>query len=222
MKITFSDLTIAEAQKLLAYATAMEVGLTGPTAEELAKNAGLLSEDEPLQKPRRRRRSKAEMEEARADDAVTEAQKTDTRTEPAPAPEPDSAPRRRRSATPDEGPASQGEDDTPEPRRRRRRSASEDSPTIAPPVRRRKRHLASDTAPTADPGPTGDEITDRDVAKAASEGAQELTPTAVRGILDPFGVSNVADLDQGQRRKFIDLIDDAIESAQVVAHGKDD
>ena len=42
-----------------------------------------------------------------------------------------------------------------------------------------------------------------------------MTPTAVRGVLDTFSVANVGDLDQGQRREFIDMIDKAVEDADL-------
>lgn len=195
MKISFSDLSIAEAQKLLAYATAAEVELT----EEAPP-----SEEQP-QKLRRRRRSKVEMAEARNQEARA-AEEADAHPEGEP-------PRRRRGRAASDAEAADARgDEYDKPRRRRRRSAPDDDPSTAQPVGRQRRRgkTTAGTAPTVTSGSAHDEITDRDVAKAASEGAQELTPAAVRGILDPFGVSNVADLNQGQRREFINLIDAAI------------
>jgi len=49
-----------------------------------------------------------------------------------------------------------------------------------------------------------DELTDADVSKAASEGAKRLTPKVVMEILVKIGVECVNDLDQEQRRKFVD------------------
>lgn len=51
-------------------------------------------------------------------------------------------------------------------------------------------------------------IADRDVSKAASDAAMELTPAVVTNVLGEFGVSTVGDLDQNQRREFIDKLND--------------
>ena len=55
--------------------------------------------------------------------------------------------------------------------------------------------------------PVSDEITDADLAKAASHGAEEIGPKLVTEILEQFGVGNVAELKDDQRKEFIDLID---------------
>lgn len=53
-----------------------------------------------------------------------------------------------------------------------------------------------------------DMIEDRDVSKAASDAAMVLTTTVVTKVMDEFGVSHVGDLDQGQRREFIDKLEE--------------
>ena len=156
--------------------------------------------DQP-KKPRRQRRTKAEMAEAKAMDAEA-ADEGDAVDE-------DAKPRRHRRR-----PATEENVTEEEPRRRRRRSPPEDSPK--PGRRRRMSSVGKNDKPDPDYDPSDkDEITDRDVSKAASEGAAELTPAAVRGILDQFAVANVGELDQGQRREFIDMVEQTIEDADL-------
>ncbi len=52
------------------------------------------------------------------------------------------------------------------------------------------------------------------MAKAASEAARVLTPAAVTGVLEQFGVRFVGDLSQEQRREFVDLLKDKIDSTR--------
>ncbi len=214
MKIIFDDLTVDQAWDIMnAVVGKSIVSIEGPGVKAAMERALLKEDDE---KPRRRRRTKVEMEEAREEKAIeatiAAAGKTETHTEEQHEELAKRGRRRRRPAT---------EESTTEeePRRRRRRSAPEDSPSTALPAGRRRRgRSTSDTAPTVDAGsPSGgkDEITDRDVSKAASEGAAELTPAAVRGILDQFAVANVGELDQEQRREFIDMVEDAIADADL-------
>ena len=59
----------------------------------------------------------------------------------------------------------------------------------------------------------GLEISDRDVGKAASAAAQTLTPKVVQKIKGEYGVDNVAQLDQDQRREFIDQLNGLLEEA---------
>ena len=59
----------------------------------------------------------------------------------------------------------------------------------------------------------GLEISDRDVGKAASAAAQTLTPKVVQNIKGEYGVDNVAQLDQDQRREFIDQLNGLLEEA---------
>jgi len=60
---------------------------------------------------------------------------------------------------------------------------------------------------------TGLEISDRDVGKAASAAAQVLTVKVVQEIKGEYGVSNVQELDQDQRREFIDQLNGLLEEA---------
>jgi len=59
----------------------------------------------------------------------------------------------------------------------------------------------------------GLEISDHDVGKAASAAAQTLTPKVIQKIKGEYGVDNVAQLDQGQRREFIDQLNAKLEEA---------
>ncbi len=215
MKLTFDHLSVEEAlriMKAVASEGLVQIDDTGPTPS--------VPEEEQPQKPRRQRRTKAEMEEARAAEAESNKFEEDVQAaaqevqEEIDAAEP--APRRRRKGAPE------AEAEEKSTGRRRRRSAPAEDPTDAPPAGRRRRGSRKGSPISADAGqsedpvdspPPEDEITDRDVSKAASEGAQELTPAIVREVLDQFGVGNVADLDQGQRREFIDMID-----AEIVRH----
>lgn len=195
MKVTvcFNNLTMEEARAVIGAASGVStVHLSAPSVREVA-------EEEQLQKPRRRRRTKAEMKEVRAEEQLecqtAEEQEAEAEVEPK---------RRRRRR-----PAAVAEENTTEEGKKRRRRRGTVIPEDDPPKRRRRS--------TANKEP--DEITDRDVSKAASEGAQELTPAAVRGILDQFGVANVGDLDQSQRCEFIDMVDQAIVDAGLDVDG---
>ena len=57
------------------------------------------------------------------------------------------------------------------------------------------------------------EISDGDVAKAASSAAQVLTPKVVQEVKGEYGVNNVQELDQDQRRSFIDQLNAKLEEA---------
>ena len=54
--------------------------------------------------------------------------------------------------------------------------------------------------------PISDEITDADLARAASNGAEEIGPKLVTEILEQFGVGNVSELKGSQRKEFIELL----------------
>ena len=60
---------------------------------------------------------------------------------------------------------------------------------------------------------TGSEISDRDVSKAASNAASVLTPIVVKGVKSEYGVTSVGELDQDQRREFIDRLNVLLEEA---------
>ena len=207
--LTFGDLSSDEAQELLAYAT-----------EHLPASDAEVSVEQP-QKPRRKRRTKAEMDEARAAEAEGADHNVTDEDGNFPEEKVDEKPVRRRRRRPqvdngetrpdgaaagDDDEPSDGDVETPVRRRRRRASSEDDSSRTS----RRSRSKRGDDKGAGAGGDSEEEITDRDVAKAASDGAQQITPAAVRKILDQFAVANVGDLDQGQRREFIDLIEDTI------------
>jgi len=50
-------------------------------------------------------------------------------------------------------------------------------------------------------------LKDSDVTKAASEAAMKLTPARVQEIIASYDVKSVGDLDQDQRRGFIDTLE---------------
>ena len=206
MKIVFDNVSHEEAYRLIdAYFVDI------PDAGEALEQP---------QKPRRKRRTKAEMDEARAAEAEGADHNVTDEDGNFPEEKVDEKPVRRRRRRPqvDNGEtrpdgAAAGDDDEPSdgdvetPVRRRRRASSEDDSSR---TSRRSRSKRGDDKGTGAGGDSEEEITDRDVAKAASDGAQQITPAVVRKILDQFAVANVGDLDQGQRREFIDLIEDAI------------
>ena len=65
-----------------------------------------------------------------------------------------------------------------------------------------------------DSAPVSDDISDADLSKAASAGAEQITPNGVTAILEQFGVSHVSELVGASRREFIDLLDQAMEDAK--------
>lgn len=149
VSITFHDLSGEAAFYLVKWS----LGAIQPETAEKAEPS------------RRKRRTKAEMDKARAQAEASE-----------------------------EGPPSQGPLDPPTPRRRKSRSEALPVDEHEKPARRKRKKKEDDG------------ISDADVAKAASEGAQKLTPKVVSEILEEFGVGNVAELDQAQRREFMDIL----------------
>ncbi len=120
---------------------------------------------------------------------------------------------------PAEAPAEDPPAEEPKPKKRTRAKAAdkkgEKADDAPEPRRRRSAKVAEAKDPPADDPPEddgGDEITDEDVMKAASEAAKDITPKVVMEILEQFGVVNVGDLDQAQRRKFIGQLNEAKES----------
>lgn len=59
--------------------------------------------------------------------------------------------------------------------------------------------------------PVSDDISDADLSKAASAGAEKITPNGVTSILVQFGVSHVSELVGKDRREFLDALDEVIE-----------
>lgn len=134
--------------------------------------------------------------------------------------------------------AGDGGTDTPKPRTSRRRTnrknavggdsdaASGGSDKASDPVdsgsggkgtgtrtrrRRTTKPAETDAQETTEPVSAG--LTDADVAKAASAAAAVLTPKVVKDVLKQFGTASVNDLDQNQRREFVDLLDEKVEAA---------
>ncbi len=104
---------------------------------------------------------------------------------------PEEKPKRKRRTKVEMEADKQPSEDDPKPRRRRSASKEERPST--------KEELVDDGTPP-------EEITDEDVMKEASAAAKDITPKAVMEILEQFGVVNVGDLTQAQRREFIDQL----------------
>ena len=109
---------------------------------------------------------------------------------------------------------------TPTSRRRRLSPEAEEEPTS------RRRHTpapasSAELEPSEnkadDAGPAKraleDEISDADVAKAASAAAEILTPDVVMAVLEEFDVDNVSMLDQDARRDFISVLDQKVDDS---------
>ena len=176
--ITFSDLTAEQAATLTFYAEMVEAGVD-------AKETMTKPEAKPEAKPaKRKRRTKAEIAADRAEE------------EDAHADEVKRVMAHRAAREEEEKEAARAaEENRTDPPRRRRNRGGDDEPE---PARRAPKKTE----------PDDNEISDADVAKAASEGAQKHTPKVVSAILEEFGVGNVADLDQEQRLEFMTAIDD--------------
>ncbi len=162
-------------------------------------------EPEP-EKPKRKRRTKEQME---ADRAAAIAGAGSGETDPRAEAHADGAdneldeipPLRRRRVRENENAAEEAAEGNLKRGRKRREGAADPTPAPHP---ARLGEALQNTSTTK--SPSDDDISDADVAKAASEGAQELTPTVVTAILEEFGVSVVNDLSQEQRREFVDQI----------------
>ena len=129
--------------------------------------------------------------------------------------------RRNRSTSKQKPEASESPDEgvdtgTGKPHRRRRNSkktgdaieGAEDNVEASDkpePAKRRRKSKATENV-------DADEISDADLSKAASQGASEITPKGVMEILEQFGVEKVEQLEGGQRREFLDLVNEAIEA----------
>ena len=119
-------------------------------------------------------------------------------------------------------PAPEPEPETPEPEQqepaeepkktRRRRGvrtgeATTDTATDSGNGRRRRRGKAA-PAEEAPAEEVSDEISDADVSRAASQAAEVITPQEVTAVLESFGVASVGELDQAQRREFLDTLNE--------------
>lgn len=147
----------------------------------------------------------------------------DTPTEPEaetghgePAPEPT---RRRRGGAAEEAPA---EAEANPPTRRRRGNAeaavSENADAQSAAGDGDAASADASTAETTSPSeetssrrrggkaPASDAISDADLSKAASAAAAEIGPNRVKEVVANFGVGNLAELPQDQRREFLDTL----------------
>ena len=232
VSITLKDLTVAEATEMLnRFSVGYIVGVDQePPAEDAVDKivtevsglpaypdvAAAADETVAAEPKRKKRRTKAEMEAARA----AEEEKTDPVAPPAGAEATESTGRRRRRR--DRNDAAEGESDAP--RGRRRRGAVGENPTGASPSQEKssakdadgagakKSRRASKKSEASASSPSDEELTDADVAMAASDAARVLTPKVVTETLEEFGVAYIGDLDQPQRREFIALLKDKIDS----------
>lgn len=152
--ITLTDLSAAEACRV------MEGFRLTPSVDPPAADSQPADDF----KPRRRRRTKAEMDAAHATEAASSADE----------------------AAPSE--------------------------TEAAPTRRRRRRRPSDPGDHARDNAVA-EITDADIAKAASDAARPLTPKVVLEELAKFNVTNVAALDQEQRQNFMSMLKNRVEAS---------
>ncbi len=102
-------------------------------------------------------------------------------------------------------------------RRRKREEKPAENPTEpASAGRRSKRAKATSAASAKTKSPSkkrAADISDEDLTKATSQAAQELSPGAVMDVLEQFGVSEIRDLDQGQRKEFVALLQEARDAA---------
>lgn len=222
LTITFNEISVEDALTMLKL-----VETTPDVEDEEKSDAEVDSGDTADKKPARRRRKKPAAETDPKPDA------------PAGQPAGDvdgvgdqgGTGRRRRRANADD--AVGGESDPPRWRRNRASAAtgsdtgsggeddagggsaekgdSDVNPTTAsaPAGGRRKKNAKKTASSPSEPEKS--EITDADVAKAASAAAEKLTPKGVTEILDQFSVDNVGALNQEQRREFIDQLDAKVE-----------
>ena len=207
MKIymTFEGLTVEEAARLVAAAGNSSVVLTESpvpepqqTVPDLPVDGGTgasSSSEAAKPKTRKPRRTKAQMAEARAAEAAPDYTKGV-------------------DAITGRGESIEPEDPTP----RRRRTAATTAEQEATP-RRRRTPEPDDESPQgmseAHEGPklVVDEVSDADVAKAASAAAEILTPDVVMAVLEEFGVASVDMLDQDARRDFIAILDQKVDDS---------
>ena len=203
-----------------------------------SKSGDPYPEDAP--KPKRKRRTKAEMEAARAAETETDVEQEEedgvetTDDERVSGDGAERPVRRRRRGTSDVASADEnsedGNEDTAPSRRRRRRGNSDDAVGGEDNTSRRRRNRTSDTT---DDGTSGEgetsgrsrrrsrgtkedasaerKITAADLAKAASEAAQDLGPAAVKAFVTEFEVDDLSELDEDQKAQFIDGLAEMME-----------
>ena len=202
VSVVFSDVSVGEAESLWKFVEEQDLHL---------------SHD----KPPRRRRTKEELlaaAEAKPEPETISPTETELTADELTPPS-----RRRRAAAAGgvDQPADAGSEDKPVRRRRRRSAESDTGPSAsgeesqpAPPVRSRPRRAKeAESDPREAQGGGSDNVTDVDVAKAASEAARALTSPVVLAVLEEFGVGNVAELSQEQRREFTGQLREKVDAA---------
>ncbi len=85
-------------------------------------------------------------------------------------------------------------------------SALDPAPEEEKPKSSRRRGAAKAEPKKTKAKSTAKKITDNAVVKAASQAAEHILPAGVSKVLKTFGVDKVNELDQDQRREFIDTL----------------
>ena len=214
--LTFNNLSLDEADALLD-AAAM-IGFEDepePEAVEFGKDGFI--------KPKRKRRTKAEMAEARAAEQEKEhAEETDrgatpdeAEGDPAAGPPRGRRGRRRRAVAGGDASTSSAEGtEAVNPTGRRRKQAKSSAEAADGAKEKKGRRASTKPAESVSSPSDGDEdLTDADMAKAASEAARVLTPKVVMDILQEFGVGVVNDIPQGERQEFVELLKGEVDRA---------
>ncbi|HZX69784.1 MAG TPA: hypothetical protein VFE77_03115 [Rhodanobacter sp.] len=88
------------------------------------------------------------------------------------------------------------------------------APSAVSTSRRRAPATSAETPSIAATASPSEEITDADLAKAASAGARALTPRVVTELVAKFGVKTVGEMKGVQRRDFIDEVRRMIEATK--------
>ena len=96
---------------------------------------------------------------------------------------------------------------TPSQRRKAARTGKQDAPKAKGASKK-----GAGAGKKRDAAPVSDDISDADLSKAASTGAETLTPVGVTAILEQFGVAHVSELEGASRREFLELLDEKIEA----------
>lgn len=139
-------------------------------------------EEPAAEEPRRGRRARTEEAEA-------------------PAAEVPSTGRRRRAGADASSPSTEPASDVGASAGPRRSRRSEPEPAPAPAAEEPRRRRRTEEQPK------DDRITDADLAKAASQASEKLTPKLVMQIIkEDFGVETVSEIPQDKRREFLDTL----------------
>lgn len=192
MNLTFHGTTLKDvADQLYSFLADIGYGDVGDTPAAPGT--------EPETPPKRKRRTKAEMEAARADPPTEES-------EP-----PSSSSRRRRTAQ-----STSGTTSDEKPTRRRRGAKATENPTdtaeTATASSRRKRGTRSNRSATTASSPS--DIKDADLAKACSSLASVTNPGVVKELMEEFKVGNVAELEGDARQAFLGTVNERIDEEE--------